>query len=76
MNDEQTVELEVRGTESYEAVISTEYPVFRGDYDEVLIHSPESIDDSRFPLPLLINHNPERQIGGVEETAQSDRIGS
>ena len=59
MNNEQTVELEVRGTDSYEAVISTEYPVARGEYDEVLIHSPETIDDSRFPLPLLINHNPE-----------------
>lgn len=67
MNNEQTVELEVRGTDSYEAVISTEFPVYRGDYDEVLIHSPETIDDSRFPLPLLINHNPERQIGVVED---------
>ena len=67
MNNEQTVELEVRGTDSYEAVISSEFPVYRGDYDEVLIHSPETIDDSRFPLPLLINHNPERQIGVVED---------
>ena len=67
MNNEQTVELEIRGTDSYEAVISSEFPVYRGDYDEVLIHSPETIDDSRFPLPLLINHNPERQIGVVED---------
>ena len=67
MNNEQTVELEVRGTDSYEAVISTEYPVARGEYDEVLIHSPETIDDSRFPLPLLINHNPDNQIGVVED---------
>ena len=67
MNNEQTVGLKVRGTDSYEAVISSEHPVARGEYDEVLIHSPETIDDSRFPLPLLINHNPEQQIGVVED---------
>lgn len=73
MNNEQTVELEVRGTDSYEAVISSEYPVLRGEYEEVLIHSPESIDDSRFPLPLLINHNPENQIGVVENIRLEDK---
>jgi len=73
MNNEQTVELEVRGTDSYEAVISSEYPVLRGEYEEVLIHSTESIDDSRFPLPLLINHNPENQIGVVENIRLEDK---
>ena len=73
MNNEQTVELEVRGTDSYEAVISSEHPVIRGEYEEVLIHSTESIDDSRFPLPLLINHNPENQIGVVENIRLEDK---
>ncbi|MDA8841071.1 phage major capsid protein [Gammaproteobacteria bacterium] len=73
MNNEQTVELKVRGTDSYEAVISSEYPVLRGEYEEVLIHSTESIDDSRFPLPLLINHNPENQIGVVENIRLEDK---
>jgi HK97 family phage major capsid protein/HK97 family phage prohead protease len=73
MNNEQTVELEVRGTDSYEAVISSEHPVLRGEYEEVLIHSTESIDDSRFPLPLLINHNPENQIGVVENIRLEDK---
>ena len=73
MNNEQTVGLEVRGTDSYEAVISSEHPVIRGEYEEVLIHSTESIDDSRFPLPLLINHNPENQIGVVENIRLEDK---
>ena len=66
MEHNNTIELEIRGTESYEAVISSEYPVEREGMDEVLTHTEEAIDLSRFPLPLLVNHNLNNQIGVVE----------
>ena len=66
MEQENNLKLEIRGTESYEAVISTEFPVDRDGVDEVLIHTEGSIDLSRFPLPLLVNHNMNNQIGTVE----------
>jgi HK97 family phage major capsid protein len=46
--------------------ISSEFPVERYFGIEVLDHSPESVDLSRLRdgrHPLLLNHNPERQIG-------------
>ena len=60
------IELDIRGTESYEAVISSEFPVVRDGYKEVIVHNSESIDLSRFPLPLLVNHDQDNQIGVVE----------
>ena len=43
-------------------VLSTETPVDRGDYVEVLDHSaPSSIDLSRAPLPLIESHD-QRQL--------------
>ena len=66
MNKKQRMGLEIRGTESYEAVISSEFPVDRDGMDEVLIHTDGSVDLSRFPLPLLVNHNLNNQIGVVE----------
>ena len=60
------IELDIRGTESYEAVISSEFPVVRDGYKEVIEHNDESIDLSRFPLPLLVNHDQNNQIGVVE----------
>ena len=59
-------ELEIRGKQTYTAVISSEYKVGRNGYDEVIIHNANSIDVSRFPLPLLLEHDAERQIGVVE----------
>ena len=59
-------ELEIRGKQTYTAVISSEYKVARNGYDEVIIHDANSIDVSRFPLPLLLEHDAERQIGVVE----------
>ena len=66
MNKKQRMGLEIRGTESYEAVISSEFPVNRDGMDEVLVHTDGSVDLSRFPLPLLVNHNLNNQIGTVE----------
>ena len=72
MNKTNNVELEIRGTKSYEAVISTEFPVKRDEVDEVLVHTEEAIDFSRFPLPLLVNHNINNQIGVVENPRLQD----
>ena len=66
MEQENNLKLEIRGTESYEAVISSEFPVERDGMDEVLLHNVDSVDLSRFPVPLLVNHNMNNQIGVVE----------
>ncbi len=66
------IELDIRGTESYEAVISSEFPVKRDGYKEVIVHDAKSIDLSRFPLPLLVNHNQNNQIGVVENPRFED----
>ena len=72
MEQENNLKLEIRGTESYEAVISSEFAVKRDGVDEVLIHTDGSIDLSRFPLPLLVNHNMNNQIGSVENPRIED----
>lgn len=66
MEEENNLKLEIRGTESYEAVISSEFPVERDGIDEVLLHNVDSVNLSRFPVPLLVNHNLNNQIGVVE----------
>ena len=66
MEEEKKLELEIRGADSYEAIASSEFPVERDGIDEVLIHTEEAIDLSRFPVPLLVNHNMDNQIGVVE----------
>ena len=49
------------------ATISTEFPVNRGGYREVLLHGSENIDLSRAPLPLIESHNGSTlNIGTVE----------
>lgn len=49
-------------------VLSTETPVNRGSYVEVLDHSPGSVDLSRAPLPLIESHDDKRlPIGTVED---------
>jgi phage head maturation protease len=42
------------------AVLSTETPVSRGDYQEILSHKPGAIDLSRFPLPVIEGHDRSR----------------
>lgn len=39
------------------AVISSEYPVQRDGYTEVLLHGAENVDLSRAPLPLIESHD-------------------
>lgn len=49
------------------AVLSTEYPVNRGDYAEVLVHRSNAVDLSRAPLPLCEQHDRgELNIGLIE----------
>lgn len=50
---------------------SSELPVNRGGYMEVLSHDPADMDLQRLndAHPLLLNHDPERQIGVVEAAA-------
>ena len=72
MEEEKKIELETRGADSYEAIASSEFPVERDGIDEVLIHTEEAIDLSRFPVPLLVNHNMDNQIGVVENPRIED----
>jgi HK97 family phage major capsid protein/HK97 family phage prohead protease len=61
-----------------ELSFSSELPVQRGDYMEVLSHEPGDCDLSRLndAHPLLLNHDPERQIGVVESAAiRADKKG-
>lgn len=49
------------------AVISSEYPVARNGYTEVLLHGTENVDLSRAPLPLIESHDGHRlNIGLVD----------
>lgn len=49
------------------AVISSEYPVERSGYTEVLLHGAENVDLSRAPLPLIESHDGHRlNIGLVD----------
>lgn len=53
---------------SYPVTISSEYPVQRSGYKEVLVHTAQSIDLSRAPLPLIEQHDVTRlNIGVVEK---------
>lgn len=49
------------------AVLSTETPVKRGDFIEILQHRPGSVDFSRFPLPLIEAHHSDRVNVGIAE---------
>ena len=46
-----------QGARSVPLTLSTETPVDRGDYFEILDHTPGSIDLSRAPLPLITSHD-------------------
>src|SRR5262249_31348336 len=52
-----------------ELSFSSEMPVDRGSYDEVLSHSPGDVDLSRLAdgHPLLLNHDPGIQLGIVDD---------
>lgn len=52
--------------------LSTDTPVDRGDYLEVLDHSPASIDLSRAPLPLIEAHNASGLPIGVVDQLRTD----
>lgn len=47
--------------------VSTDTPVQRDGYFEVLDHAPGSVDLSRAPLPLLVSHNTKQLPVGVVE---------
>jgi len=54
--------------ESVPAVLSSETPVQRGGYLEILAHTPAAVDLSRFPLPLIVSHNQQMLPVGVCES--------
>ncbi len=52
------------------ASLSSEFPVMRYDGEEILRHTPEAVDLSRAPLPLLRAHdNSSLPVGVVEKLA-------
>jgi HK97 family phage major capsid protein len=56
-----------------QASLSSEFPVQRYDGEEILRHTPEAVDLSRAPLPLLRAHdNTSLPVGVVEGLAVSD----
>jgi HK97 family phage major capsid protein/HK97 family phage prohead protease len=60
-------------TRTIEASLSSEHPVRRFDGEEVLLHTPEAIDLSRAPLPLLRGHDSSGlPIGLVENLRIED----
>lgn len=51
-------------------VVSTEYPVDRGDFVEVLSHDPRHVDLQRAPLPAIVAHdNRQLPVGVIEGLA-------
>ncbi|MEN6624122.1 MAG: phage major capsid protein [Smithella sp.] len=56
-----------------QASLSSEFPVQRYDGEEILRHTPESVDLSRAPLPLLRAHdNTALPVGVVEGLTVAD----
>lgn len=56
-----------------QASLSSEFPVQRYDGEEILRHTPEAVDLSRAPLPLLRAHdNTALPVGVVEGLAVND----
>lgn len=67
-----TREIELRAAEAdgdlIPCVLSTEQPVDRGGYDEVLSHQSGDIDLSRAPIPLIVQHDhTQLNVGVVEQ---------
>jgi len=53
-----------------EASVSSEYPVTRGDFEEVLSHDPAAVDLTRMPLPVVTAHKAAEPAIGVFENAR------
>lgn len=63
-----------RKRRSVPAVVSSEYPVQRNGYREVLVHDAASVDLSRAPLSLIESHNGDQlNIGLVDNLHLSGR---
>lgn len=75
----RSFEIETRsaGNRTVELTFSSEQPVDRGDYLEILSHAPADMDLSRLndSHPLLLNHDPAEQIGIVETATVSNGKG-
>ena len=57
-----------QGTDLIPCVVSSDTPLRRGDYTEVLVHTPAAIDLSRAPLPLIIQHDTGNlNVGLIEQ---------
>lgn len=57
--------------QTVEASLSSETPVFRpGLGHEILMHTPEAVDLSRAPIPLLTSHNREETPVGIVENVR------
>ena len=57
------------------AILSTTFPIDRGDYREVLSHKKSAVDLSRAPLPLPIrtaSRNPKRIISSALRTLKAN----
>ncbi len=66
-NKQPTFLMEVREAEFYEGTIATETPVLRQDgNEEILVMHPTNIELHTKDLPLLENHDQNKQIGIVE----------
>jgi len=75
MKFERTATIAARASDKgqrIELAISSETPVERLFGVEILSHSPEAVDLSRLNdgrHPLLLNHNPDEQIGVIERAS-------
>jgi len=70
MHSQLHMQLETRndGKQTVEASLSSETPVFRpGLGREILMHTPEAVDLSRAPIPLLTSHNQDETPVGIIE---------
>ena len=66
-NKQPTFLMEVREAEFYEGTIATDTPVLRQDgNEEILVMHPTNIELHTKDLPLLENHDQDKQIGIVE----------
>ena len=66
-NKQSTFLMEVRDAQFYEGTIATETPVMRQDgNEEILVMHPKNIELHTKEVPLLENHDPNKQIGIVE----------
>lgn len=70
MHSQIHLQLETRNEkqQTVEASLSSETPVFRpGLGREILMHTPDAVDLSRAPIPLLTSHNRDETPVGIVE---------